>query len=329
MVSTIEVWQIKEGKLFALETTMADAGRMEVQDLQEWVLSHPELLGSNIKIIGNEVWTESKKRIDILGLDEMGNTVIIELKRDKLPRLVLAQAIDYASDVASWDLEKLSEIYNEYTNDQSLEEFLEENYENPQELSINETQRIMLVGTSIEDNLLRMIEWLSTKSNVVINFVLLRYIKTEAGEEFLARTVKFSEKDEQERIQKQQRRISKKSNPPTIIQIDSTEYEGGNVYRILTCTAEWLISKGKLTKEDCPVQVIENGKRYLVNSEPYHPAGDAFRSKKKLKNDLYIDTSYNLERTEEMARRLLEYFKYSRDILKVEYEKSNLDDNDD
>ena len=201
MVSTIEVWQIKEGKLSALETTMADAGRMEIQDLQEWVLSHPELLGSDINIIGKEVWTESKKRIDILGIDEMGNTVIIELKRDKLARLVLAQAIDYASDVASWDLDKLSEVYNEYTKDQSLAEFLEENYENPEDLSINQTQRIILVGTSIEDNLLRMIEWLSTKFNVVMNFVLLRYIKTEAGEEFLARTTMFSEKDEQERVQ--------------------------------------------------------------------------------------------------------------------------------
>ncbi len=316
MVSTIEVWQIKDGKLSALETTMTDAGRMEVQDLQEWILSHPELLGSDINIIGKEVWTESKKRIDILGIDETGNTVIIELKRDKLPRKVLAQAIDYASDVARWDLDKISEVYNEFTKDKSLEEFLKENYENPEDLSLNQTQRIILVGTSIEDNLLRMIEWLSTKYNVVINFVLLRYIKTEAGEEFLAKTTMFSDKDEQERVQKQQRRISKKSNPPTKIYIDSTEYEGGKVYRILTCTAEWLILKGKLTKEDCPVQVIKNGKRYLVNSEPYHLDGDPFRSKRQLSNNLYIDTSYNMERTEEMARRLLEYFKFPKKSLK-------------
>jgi len=45
-----------------------------------------------------------------LGIDNNGNLVIVELKRDKLARDVLAQAIDYASDVANWDIEKLNEI---------------------------------------------------------------------------------------------------------------------------------------------------------------------------------------------------------------------------
>jgi RecB family endonuclease NucS len=51
-------------------------------------------------IIGEQVQTKSGY-LDFLGIDKNGNTVIIELKRDKLPREVIAQTIDYASDVAS------------------------------------------------------------------------------------------------------------------------------------------------------------------------------------------------------------------------------------
>ena len=36
--------------------------------------------------------------------------MIIELKRDKLPREALVQAIDYASDVSNWDIETFEKI---------------------------------------------------------------------------------------------------------------------------------------------------------------------------------------------------------------------------
>ncbi|MHA2024129.1 MAG: endonuclease NucS domain-containing protein [Candidatus Thorarchaeota archaeon] len=335
MVSIIEVWQIKDGKLSVLDTTMVEAGRKEEEHLQEWVVSHPELIGSDIRIIGREVRTDSNKEIDILGLDGMGNTVIIELKRSELPRRVLAQAIDYASDVARWDLEKLSEVYREYIekhqspderSHQSLEEFLTDEFDNPEEMSWNQTQRIILVGTAIEDNLQRMIEWLTERYNLVMNFVLLRYIKTEDGEEFLARTVMFPEKVERERVQRQQRKILDDS--PVMIEIDGTRCEGGFVYRILTCTAEWLISEGKLTEEVCPI-TVGKGKKCLINSTPFYENGVRIRRPRRLPNGLFIDTSFNIARAIRMAKGLLEYFDYSPDILKLEYEESNLGDNDD
>lgn len=43
----------------------------------------------------------------------VNNVVIMEWKRDKVPRDAVAQAIDYASDVASWNTERLDEICRE------------------------------------------------------------------------------------------------------------------------------------------------------------------------------------------------------------------------
>jgi hypothetical protein len=39
--------------------------------------------------------------IDLLGIDKAGNTVIVEIKREKLPREALTQAIDYACVVSA------------------------------------------------------------------------------------------------------------------------------------------------------------------------------------------------------------------------------------
>jgi RecB family endonuclease NucS len=48
-------------------------------------------------ILGRQVHTEHDGYIDILGLNKDGDLVIVELKRNKTPRDVIAQCLDYAS----------------------------------------------------------------------------------------------------------------------------------------------------------------------------------------------------------------------------------------
>lgn len=204
MATEIKVWQIIDGKLELIETTMIEAGRKETEDLEKWIKSNPLILGEDILIIGEQVLTKSGS-IDFLGIDKLGNLVVVELKRDKLPRDVLSQAIDYASDVASWDVDKISEVCTKYTG-RSLEDYLSEKFEdiNLEDLTINKTQRILLVGFSIEESLQRMIEWLSNNYGVSINAVILKYIKTKGNEELIARTVIIPEEIEKERTRKRQ-----------------------------------------------------------------------------------------------------------------------------
>lgn len=213
MATEIKVWQIINNKLEPIEITMVEAGRKETEDLEKWIKSNPQILGEDILIIGEQVPTKSGS-MDFLGIDKSGNLVIIELKRDKLPREALTQAIDYASDASSWDVDKLSEICTKYTN-QSLEDYLSEKFEeiDLEDLTINKTQRILLVGFSIEESLQRMIEWLSNNYGVSINAVILKYIKTKNGEELIARTVIIPEDIEKERIRKRQFKILMSDEP--------------------------------------------------------------------------------------------------------------------
>ncbi|MHA1330680.1 MAG: endonuclease NucS domain-containing protein, partial [Candidatus Hodarchaeales archaeon] len=115
MTTEIKVWQIVDSNLELIETTMIETGRRETEDLEKWIKSNPLILGQDISIIGEQVPTKSGS-IDFLGIDKSGNLVIIELKRDKLPRDALAQAVDYASDVSSWDVDKISNVCTKYTD---------------------------------------------------------------------------------------------------------------------------------------------------------------------------------------------------------------------
>lgn len=113
-------------------------------------------------IIGEQIPTKIGL-VDFLAIDRAGNLVVVELKRDRLPREVLAQAVDYASDVAGWDADKASEVCVKYAG-QTVQDLLKEGFGDIDlgDLVINKVQRILLVGFSIEEPLLRMIEWLSS-----------------------------------------------------------------------------------------------------------------------------------------------------------------------
>jgi hypothetical protein len=202
MGTEIKTWEIVDGKLSSIDTTLKTEGRTEPYDLEPWLSTNPEIIGPDIMIIGRQVKTKSGP-IDLLGIDKSGNTVIIEIKRDELPRESLAQAIDYASDVADWTVERLGEVCSEYRGksfeDAFNDAFPEVDAEN---VNLNNTQRIVLVGFSIEASLERMVEWLSDSYGVNINAIVLSYVKTKSGNELLTKTSIISEEMEQERFQK-------------------------------------------------------------------------------------------------------------------------------
>lgn len=202
MATEISVWQITDGKLEQINKSMAEVGLKETEHLEKWIKTNPIILGQDILIIGEQVRTKSGP-LDFLGIDKSGNLIVIELKRDKLPREVLSQAIDYVSDVASWDLDKIDEICLKNT-EQGIEDYLNENFGDIDldNLIINGTQRILLVGFAVDEALERMIEWLSNNYGVSINALILKYIRTQSNENLLARTMIIPEDVEKERSPK-------------------------------------------------------------------------------------------------------------------------------
>ncbi|MCK9151549.1 endonuclease NucS domain-containing protein [Methanobacterium alcaliphilum] len=218
MATEIGVWEIIDGKLNPIDTSMESSGDME-KDFEEWIKKYPIVLGQDLLIIGEQTMTRSGP-LDFLAIDKSGNLVIIELKRGRLPRDVLAQAIDYVSDVSTWDLDEINNICLKYTGE-SIEDHLNENFEDVdlENININESQRILLVGFSIDEPLERMIGWLSTNYGVSINALIFKHIETNSGDKLIARTMIIPEEVDEERRNKSSRKI-KMSDVPGDYELD-------------------------------------------------------------------------------------------------------------
>jgi hypothetical protein len=193
MATTINAWQVVNGKPTALTSSLAD--QHKETEVESWIFDGaPEILGDDIALIGRQV-KAGGGTLDLIGIDGDGNVVIVELKRDKVPRDAVAQAIDYASDVASWNTEQLDEICREQRK-KSLRDYLDERFgqEAPDEISI-ENIRILLVGFPRigDERAERMVGWLSEQFDVPINMLVLGYLKSNSGDELLLRTATLPE----------------------------------------------------------------------------------------------------------------------------------------
>src|SRR5207302_11160475 len=81
--------------------------------IESAVESAPELLGIDALIIGRQVPTPSGP-LDLLAIDSDAQLVVVENKRDRTPRDVLAQTIDYASYVASLTPGEVASLFASY-----------------------------------------------------------------------------------------------------------------------------------------------------------------------------------------------------------------------
>lgn len=143
----------KDGKLTRYKEQNYEITHQETQ-LETLLENNPEYFfeESSVLIIGRQVTTNLNTFIDLLGIDKMGNTVVIELKRGKTPRETVAQILEYASFVENLDFAQLDEIYQGYSGeDISLAEYHREYFGNREEeqVSFNKSTKLVIVAQEV------------------------------------------------------------------------------------------------------------------------------------------------------------------------------------
>lgn len=78
--------------------------------LEDMVVADPSLTGLDVLVIGRQVTTAFGGFIDVLGVDVDGRLHVLELKRDRTPREVVAQTLDYATWAQDLSLEDVATI---------------------------------------------------------------------------------------------------------------------------------------------------------------------------------------------------------------------------
>ena len=80
--------------------------------LEEIIEERIDILGlGNLFQIGRQVITDYGKRIFILAIDGQGDLHVIELKKDRTPREVVAQSLEYGFWIQGLSFEAIRELY--------------------------------------------------------------------------------------------------------------------------------------------------------------------------------------------------------------------------
>jgi hypothetical protein len=232
MSQLIKVWKILNDQgLQEIETARLDFE----QRIHDWIEQDISIISDDLLVIGKEVQTDYGGFIDLLCLDQMGNTVIIELKRNKTPREVTAQALDYASWVKDLSNEQIAKIAKEYFKSKgssNLEEVFKSKFELYLPEVLNDRHTILIVASEIDNSTERIISYLSNTYSVGINAITFRYFHT-GEQELLARVFLL----EPEQVKTSQEKLPSKRKPnPTYEELaEIADRKGvGELYKTMT-----------------------------------------------------------------------------------------------
>ena len=152
------------------------------QMLEDMIVAEPRILSSEWMLIGRQIDTEQRGRIDLLAIAPDGSLVLVELKRDRTPREVVAQALDYASWIEGLESEEIAAIYAWFRPQRSLSsDFLERFGQPLDEDAINDSHQIVVVASTLDASSERIINYLNERS-VAINVLFFQVFDTEQGQ---------------------------------------------------------------------------------------------------------------------------------------------------
>jgi hypothetical protein len=146
--------------------------RLNSEDrLEAWLADDIAILSDDLLLIGRQVTTGHGGRIDLLAINAEGSLSIIELKRDKTPRDIVAQVLDYASWIRRLDTPRVHEIAQAYWQSKGSnfnDEFQRKFDAFPPE-PLNVSHSMIIVASALDPASQRIVEYLSQEHDIGIN----------------------------------------------------------------------------------------------------------------------------------------------------------------
>lgn len=162
--------------------------------LEGWLESNPDgiLEDGKLLVIGRQLRTNLNSCIDLLALDRQGETVVIELKRDRTPRDTLAQALEYASFVEQLDVAQLEQVLRQYLNDDSADLAVQHRdyfaLEPDEAVAFNKDQRIVIVGQKVTADIRQTASFLRLKG-VRVTCVEFSFFESGQGTKLVSQDI--------------------------------------------------------------------------------------------------------------------------------------------
>lgn len=182
------VWRIDSG------LKPVEFGPLDMEARLEDILDRNIGIASpNWFVIGRQVRTDHGVIIDLLAIDRDANLVVIELKRDKNYRDIIAQVLDYGSWVQELKDDRIAQIFDDYqkrwhVDDPliSIDEAFKKKFCIAMPDEINSSHELVIVATNLDSSTERVVRYLADQYGVRINAVFFRVFKDDERE-FLGR----------------------------------------------------------------------------------------------------------------------------------------------
>lgn len=174
-------------KVAANPQALAEAQLPSEKLLEDMIVAAPKLLSDEWMLIGRQEDTGFGGRIDLLAVAPDGSMVLIELKRDRTPRDVVAQALDYAGWVEKLKPEDIAAIYARFAPGKELATEFQNSFGLPlDEESLNQSHQIIIVSSSLDASTERIVGYLAER-DIPLN-VLCFQVFTNGNEQLLSRS---------------------------------------------------------------------------------------------------------------------------------------------
>jgi hypothetical protein len=183
------IWRIDSG------LQQVEAISLDLESRLEDILHKDISIASpNWMVIGRQVLTNFGKYVDLLAIDPDGQLIVLELKRDKTYRDIVAQTLDYGSWVRALRNEDIARIFDEFLkkyhpdqatraiNDVFCERFGVKQM--PEEL--NDAHQLVIVASSLDESTERIVAYLAEEFDVPINAIFFRVFR-DGQREYLTR----------------------------------------------------------------------------------------------------------------------------------------------
>ena len=195
---------VEDDNLHNAELVIAKKTDIELEKhLESWIENSPWALveGEPILWIGRQTSAnveESTIFPDLLGLDSEGNLVIVELKRGKAPRDVVAQLLEYATwakELSDEQIQGIAATYFQTTQKETtLQDAFSETFEDEMP-ALNRRLRLFIVAAEIPASVLRVSRFLRTFHSMDINCLAVSTFQTESGEVLVNTESKVGQED--------------------------------------------------------------------------------------------------------------------------------------
>lgn len=161
---------------------LSESALSREQLLEDMIVAAPRMLSDEWMLIGRQEDTGFGGRIDLLAIAPDASLVLIELKRDRTPREVVAQTLDYACWVERLRADEIAAIYARFAPGRNLaDDFFQRFGQKLDEDELNQGHQLIIVAASLDDSTERIVAYLNAQG-IPINVLCFQVFANGAAQ---------------------------------------------------------------------------------------------------------------------------------------------------